>query len=66
MIIQKQIFYDVPEKSEWYRQFNVLFIPRSHRMILNRQPQFAWDIQQYDDLMISFFDWKVDWEALYN
>jgi hypothetical protein len=32
-------YYDVPEGSDWYMRFDVLFIKRDHRRILNRQPK---------------------------
>lgn len=38
-VTKQRYFFDVPARSEWFTRFDVLFIKRDHRRILNRQPE---------------------------
>ena len=53
-------FTDTPVEKAWIYRFDVLFIRRDHRRILNRQPEIQfWDFTNGLKIAQFITNWKV-------
>jgi len=53
-------FTDIPVEKAWICRFDVLFIRRDHRRILNRQPELKfWNLSNGYGIAQFVIDWKV-------
>jgi len=53
-------FTDIPVERAWICRFDVLFIRRDHRRILNRQPQLQfWDFSNGLKLAQFTINWNI-------